>query len=347
MKQKGFVGTPIFIGVVILAFITFQYFQYNQKENKNCGGDWNYNTQCPVGTFCQSSSQGPFAGGACKPYLSGIFEVFSNKDNITNPPGKIIQKNVENLNPTTEPDTWETYTNARWGVSFDHPKSWQIKSDTSDSVELVANNSQQMLYFYYINNPQNLTLEEIDQENMKKYQENGQVGFDPVPLLSKSSVLTQVGKYQAYYEKEFFCEPSLCQRYVIPYKGKVIMIELFPDSYTSTSGNITTKILSTFKFLPDEMDENQGQENKITQGNLDICQVDSDCIVVPYTSCCGATKKAINKKYLTEYNSHPDWQKFDDRQGCTLMGVCPADSNITKATCQKSDDNLKRCQLKF
>jgi len=71
----------------------------------------------------------------------------------------------------------------------------------------------------------------------------------------------------------------------------------------------------------------------ITRNNLQKCEEDSECIIVPYSSCCGSTKKAINKDYLDEYNSHPSWQKFEDPERCALMGFCGYDSEVTSAKC--------------
>jgi len=92
------------------------------------------------------------------------------------------------------------------------------------------------------------------------------------------------------------------------------------------------QILSTFKFLDKEQTE-------MRESDMTKCQADADCIVVKYSSCCGATKKAINKMYLEEYNSYKERQNFDEK-ACTV--ICADDSNITDAVCI---DN--QCKLKY
>lgn len=71
----------------------------------------------------------------------------------------------------------------------------------------------------------------------------------------------------------------------------------------------------------------------ITEDDLGSCTASSDCIVVAYSHCCGATKRAINGAYLEAYQSHPEWQVFDDPAICALIGLCPDDSAVTQATC--------------
>jgi hypothetical protein len=71
----------------------------------------------------------------------------------------------------------------------------------------------------------------------------------------------------------------------------------------------------------------------ITEADLAVCFYTSDCIVVAYSHCCGATKRAINAAYLSAYESHPEWQVFADPSVCAVIGVCPDDSAVTSATC--------------
>jgi hypothetical protein len=71
----------------------------------------------------------------------------------------------------------------------------------------------------------------------------------------------------------------------------------------------------------------------ITEDDLGNCISATDCIVVPYAHCCGATKRAINGAYLDAYDSHPEWHVFTDPGVCAIIGICPDDSAVTSATC--------------
>ena len=58
--------------VILFGFITFSIYQYylnnSLKENPiYCGGDWNYNTKCPFGSYCTEQK---LQGGTCTPYIS-------------------------------------------------------------------------------------------------------------------------------------------------------------------------------------------------------------------------------------------------------------------------------------
>lgn len=78
------------------------------------------------------------------------------------------------------------------------------------------------------------------------------------------------------------------------------------------------------------------QESEIT-----VCKQNSDCIVVPYSHCCGSTKKAINKKYLEIYNQNKEWQKLNNAGLCAVIGQCLSDKNVNEAKCE-----AERCQLR-
>lgn len=72
------------------------------------------------------------------------------------------------------------------------------------------------------------------------------------------------------------------------------------------------------------------------------CKSDSDCVIVPYSHCCGSTKKAINKKFLDLYKKTKAWQKFDDPQTCAVVGACMSDAKVKEAKCEAG-----QCQLRF
>ena len=80
----------------------------------------------------------------------------------------------------------------------------------------------------------------------------------------------------------------------------------------------------------------------VKESDITKCKTDSDCLIVPYRHCCGSSKKAINKKYLTEYNKSPSWQKFDNPQSCAVMGQCMSDEKVKSAKCEAG-----QCQLRF
>ena len=79
----------------------------------------------------------------------------------------------------------------------------------------------------------------------------------------------------------------------------------------------------------------------ITKAMIDICEQDSDCIVIDYDGCCSSTK-AINKKYRNEYVNHPEWQK--DNVDCAVV-ECMELSDKQSSKCLEDLNSIKRCNL--
>lgn len=58
--------------IIAVAFLALQIYvtvSLKNKKNLGCGGDWNYQNKCPIGSYCKSLGQGDFAGGMCTPFF--------------------------------------------------------------------------------------------------------------------------------------------------------------------------------------------------------------------------------------------------------------------------------------
>lgn len=86
----------------------------------------------------------------------------------------------------------------------------------------------------------------------------------------------------------------------------------------------------------------QVMDSSIKEEEIEVCEKNSDCIIVPYAHCCGSTKRAINKKYKKLYESKSEWQVFYGRPICNIIGQCVGDANVNTAECRE-----QRCGLKF
>lgn len=77
--KKTFWVLFLFLIFVLGLFSLWQYNLYQRlsETDTSCGGDWSYKVQCPIGSYCRSLSQGPLAGGLCKPILFPLFNIFS------------------------------------------------------------------------------------------------------------------------------------------------------------------------------------------------------------------------------------------------------------------------------
>lgn len=85
--KKVFLILLFFLFVVFGLFSLWQYNLYQRlsETDMSCGGDWSYNVQCPIGSHCRSSGQGPLGGGLCKSILSPLFDVFSESGETSKP----------------------------------------------------------------------------------------------------------------------------------------------------------------------------------------------------------------------------------------------------------------------
>ena len=75
------------------------------------------------------------------------------------------------------------------------------------------------------------------------------------------------------------------------------------------------------------------QESTVEEADLQRCAAGQDCVVVPYSHCCGATKKAINALYEQVYKDHSEWHVFADEDACAVIGMCAPDDDVTAAAC--------------
>lgn len=87
--------------------------------------------------------------------------------------------------------------------------------------------------------------------------------------------------------------------------------------------------------------------SQIDESLINRCTKTEECIVVPYTSCCGSTKRAINKEFLDEYQSTPAWQSFNRPEVCNVIGRCRDDSMVTESICVLEQGKNGRCELKY
>ncbi len=71
MKKSN--GIVILVLIILgLIFIVWQYYVSIKMstEPTGCGGDWNYNIQCPSGSYCKSAGRYPLEGGMCSSYIN-------------------------------------------------------------------------------------------------------------------------------------------------------------------------------------------------------------------------------------------------------------------------------------
>jgi hypothetical protein len=146
---------------------------------------------------------------------------------------------------------WKTYTYDK--IAFRYPSNWVAKPNGDSGLELY--NPGLALGIWEHDNPSHLSLKAYSD---KKHQEiiAGGYGAESPPLFSDKSVSVQLPNgNSAQYEKEFLCEPSICQRYVIEQPDVFYEIIVFQ----AMKADDLNQILSTFKFT--DPNQQSGKES--------------------------------------------------------------------------------------
>jgi len=76
---------------------------------------------------------------------------------------------------------------------------------------------------------------------------------------------------------------------------------------------------------------------------LNVCEQDSDCIYIRYNHCC-VSFRSINRKYVDDYNAHPEWQGVD-RETCIDIPCEPTalfeEIDTESSTCIRDYNGIK------
>jgi hypothetical protein len=206
--------------------------------------------------------------------------------------------------PTPIPSTisingWKTYTNNDWLVSFDHPATWEAKPMNDTYIEFVDSTAPEHSALYlgvqFINNPKNLSLEQIDQEMWNKEKKQGAALNSPSVNPVNYTTLTTKNGYQTFYEKEYFCEPAICDRYTIFGTNKIIQLIIFGALKNDPNhSRIYDQILYTFEFTP------QTEQLSLWQPVCDALNLTN--LQVPVSTGDGITH--IARKAMLDYFNH-------------------------------------------
>lgn len=146
---------------------------------------------------------------------------------------------------------WQNYTNNEIGISFQYPKEWHIvtnseKYKTQSEYQVVLfdlpNNERNKVILTLYDNPQNLTLENLDKEL------TGPAGYSPTLYTNQNKKISTIKNVDAYYQPLCILDgpETFCEGYIVITKGKVFRFSNFSKNYSSSTFD---QILSTFTFL--------------------------------------------------------------------------------------------------
>lgn len=166
-------------------------------------------------------------------------------------------------NQTLDTANWKTYTNTKLEIIFKYPHEWKTEesflesitagkkqySELPQRIEIEPNthtDEGSVIFITYKDNPNNLSLKELEQIEIdkNKYTLGGGFGFySPDDI----EVTTPLG-IKAYYSEKVACSPTGCESYIIPHKDKVFLLRSSMRHVVPNQKNILDQILSTFKF---------------------------------------------------------------------------------------------------
>jgi hypothetical protein len=82
--------------------------------------------------------------------------------------------------------------------------------------------------------------------------------------------------------------------------------------------------------------------SEVQEQDIVACEASSECVLVPYSHCCGATKRGINRRYRALYEARPEWQSYAQPEVCATLGQCFPDTALHASRCVEN-----RCQPAF
>lgn len=229
------------------------------------------------------------------------------------------------ITPTSLPENWQTYTNSNYGFETKYdPASAPTETIGGETAGQFARLLTVKFGTIPLKSPHGYELT-VSQQSLEDFRSE-LVGHVTDKVEKEEKIIINGNTWTKINYKVF-----LTTDYV-PITTAVINYARYSYSITASPA-VTDRILSTFKFLDPNVSEDQ----------ISNCQTNSDCIVVPYSHCCGQSKRAINKKYKLLYESHAEWQKFDNPEVCSRIGICPRDSHVTETVCNQD----KHCELVY
>lgn len=149
--------------------------------------------------------------------------------------------------PNKETTNWKTFQDPNYWISFDYPETWTLASYYGDKtiLELSDSDKKPILNITFYENPQRLSLEELEKSLTKPCDYKGTCSpgiYEP----NAKNVILNPGT-EALYEEKAFCEPTICQKYIFQTDTKVARMIIFSQS--NTQNVIIGKLLKSITLV--------------------------------------------------------------------------------------------------
>ena len=253
----------ILVLAVLLIFIIglfglwqFNLYQRFSKETLSCGGDWSYNIQCPIGSYCQSLRQGPLVGGLCKPFFLSLFDIFKKFEKATKQPTteKIISSEitVEECKIKVNTTKGEVFLNTNFGPQT---KCYQfVLNRVSPSGKYVvfqdiSGEGDSLLKVYSIKHDDTLRLDVLGTSNIfdisflpddRLVALYGYKGISKEKYLKMFDLSGLFTSYPSNIDKQYKCFINL-----IPYSKNITLPNIGKDYFSLSASGSKLRIYGT------------------------------------------------------------------------------------------------------
>lgn len=156
-------------------------------------------------------------------------------------------RQISSLAPQDPTANWKTYTDPNLNISFQYPANWKVNKDDTGYLRydlLPPNRANSDLSITVFNNKNNLSLAGFDK------QLDASVFIKDKLTKNNREVLTSQN-ITAFYNTEPIKIPGgfdNYERYIIPYKGKIVVVQSLINTSNSDQKKAFDHILPTFKF---------------------------------------------------------------------------------------------------
>lgn len=158
---------------------------------------------------------------------------------------------------------WKTYTNKKYGFSFEYPSDWTILTTPLLSITSPNKPTPYNINVFIYDNPNQLSLKELEQQSLND--PNNLSGRGLGVYSNSAQEIKNTNGVIGYYATDIPCEPIECELYILPNKDKVFVLRNISTTPQNVK-DIFKQVFSTFKFTDQVATPSGNPEGKFCGG---------------------------------------------------------------------------------